>query len=87
MQVTLHPYRWGREVMERVQYRLVFSTNVDGNKVQFPIVPNPASSGNLGEDFPVWIREVALVGPSRGGFPESEELLYLRLLQERYRRV
>ena len=69
MQVTLHPYGWGREVLERVQYRPVFSTNVDGNKVQFPIVPNPASSGNLGEDFPRLDQRSGVGGSIAWGFP------------------
>ncbi len=69
MQVTLHPRRWGREILKRIQYRLVVRTYVEGYKVQFPIIPNPACRGYLGEDVSVWVGEVAMVGPSRGRFP------------------
>ncbi len=87
MQVALQPRMWKREIQKRIQYRPVFRTYVDGYEVEFPIVPNPASRGNLGEDVPVWIEKVALVGPSRGGIPKAEQLLHLLLVHEGYRRV
>ncbi len=69
MHVTLHPRRWVREVLKWIQYGPVVRTYVEGYKVQFPLVPNPACRGYLGEDVPVRIGEVALVGLSRGSFP------------------
>ena len=55
--------------------------------MEFPIVPNPTSRGDLGEDIPGWIGEVALVGPSRGGYPKAEQLLHFLMLHEGYGRV
>ncbi len=48
--------------------------------MEFSIVPNPTSRGNLRKDVPRWVGEVAVVGPSRGGYPEAEQLLYFHLL-------
>ncbi len=87
MHVTLHFSWWGGKVLKRIPYGLVVRTDVEGYEMQFPIVPNPPCRGYLGEDVPVWIGKVAMVRPSRGSFPQSEQLLHLRLLHEGYRGV
>ena len=84
MQVALHSRGWGREIQKRVWYRPVFRTYVDGYEVEFSVVPNPTDRGNLGEDIPGRIGEVAVMGPSRGGYPKAEHLLHFLLLQEGY---
>ena len=61
MQVILHPKRWGGEILKGIKDGPVFRTDVNGYKVQFPVVPNPACCGYLGEYIPVWFGKVAVV--------------------------
>ena len=69
VQVILHPKRWGGEILKGIKDGPVFRTDVNGYKVQFPVVPNPTCRGYLGEYVPIWVGEMAVVGPSRGRFP------------------
>ena len=61
VQVILHPNRWGGEILKGIKDGPVFRTDVNGYKVQFPVVPNPACCGYLGGCVSVWVGEVAVV--------------------------